>query len=241
MRTRLPTTASHPPSRHRSVARCRVCRSRKSSARSASRPIISCCCAPNCTIVFSAGGARRRSGGSPRFGHEIGLHLDASLYGNATAMLGKARRLRNVRCSRPRPARAVHVISFHRPAKELLGCPGHARRPHSCTINRGSSREMGYCSRFSRRLAPRSSARSCRRPRGPRVAAAHPSDLVDTATSSKASSASSTASWARVLRFCAMSWRVIANRIAMFWRHSVDATSIKGPSHDPCRPRARHP
>ena len=77
-------------------------------------------------------------------GHEIGLHLDASLYGNDTAMLqGAAERecaLLEAATSAP-----VRVISFHRPAKTLLGYADplagrlHAYQPRFFS-------QMGYCS-----------------------------------------------------------------------------------------------
>ena len=126
--------------------------------------------------LFSAAGrdALRRL---TALGHDIGLHLDASLYDNATAMLGKAA---EEECAVLAAATGapVTVISFHRPAQALLGYPDtlagrvHAYQPRFFT-------QMGYCSDSPRRLALRSSARPCRRARGPRIAAADASGLVD--------------------------------------------------------------
>jgi hypothetical protein len=77
-------------------------------------------------------------------GHEIGLHLDASLYGNDTAQLQQASES-ECRVLEAASGAPVHVISFHRPAKALLGYPEklagrlHAYQPKFFT-------EMGYCS-----------------------------------------------------------------------------------------------
>ena len=93
--------------------------------------------------LFSAAGrdALRRL---TALGHDIGLHLDASLYENATAMLGKAA---EEECAVLAAATGapVTVISFHRPAQALLGYPDtlagrvHAYQPRFFT-------QMGYCS-----------------------------------------------------------------------------------------------
>jgi hypothetical protein len=77
-------------------------------------------------------------------GHQIGLHLDASLYDNDPAVLQRAA---NEECTALEAAAgtAVRTISFHRPAKALLGYPEtlagrlHAYQPRFFT-------QMGYCS-----------------------------------------------------------------------------------------------
>ena len=77
-------------------------------------------------------------------GHEIGLHLDASLYGNDAAKLQKAAAME---CGVLEAAAtcSIRTISFHRPAKELLGCADTlAGRPHAYQPRFFS--EMGYCS-----------------------------------------------------------------------------------------------
>jgi hypothetical protein len=93
--------------------------------------------------VFSAA-ARRTLSRLGALGHEIGLHLDASLYGNDTGALNKAAA---EECAALEGAigEAVRVISFHRPAKQLLGYPQTlAGRVHTYQPRYFS--EMGYCS-----------------------------------------------------------------------------------------------
>jgi hypothetical protein len=77
-------------------------------------------------------------------GHEIGLHLDASLYDNNLLALNRAAQ---EECSVLESAvgAIVRTISFHRPAKELLGYPEplagrvHAYQPRFY-------KQMIYCS-----------------------------------------------------------------------------------------------
>ena len=77
-------------------------------------------------------------------GHEIGLHLDAALYGDDRRALDRAA---EAECAALEAlvGREVRVISFHRPAKSLLGFAGpiagrrHAYEPRFFA-------EMGYCS-----------------------------------------------------------------------------------------------
>ena len=93
--------------------------------------------------VFSAG-ARAALLKLCGLGHEIGLHLDASLYGNDPAELQQAAQ---AECEVLEAAvdRPVRVISFHRPAKALLGhAEPLAGRPHAYQPRFYS--EMGYCS-----------------------------------------------------------------------------------------------
>lgn len=77
-------------------------------------------------------------------GHEIGLHLDASLYadGEATAIDdGAARECAILEAATGEP---VRVISFHRPAKALLGSSDPvAGRRHAYQPRYFS--EMAYC------------------------------------------------------------------------------------------------
>jgi hypothetical protein len=77
-------------------------------------------------------------------GHEIGLHLDASLYGNDTTQLQRAAET-ECRVLEAAAGAPAQTISFHRPAKTLLGYPErlagrlHAYQPKFFT-------EIGYCS-----------------------------------------------------------------------------------------------
>ena len=77
-------------------------------------------------------------------GHEIGLHLDASFYGDAVASLEAGA---GVECNvlEQVTGKPVRFISFHRPAESLLG---HAEllagRRHAYEPRFFS--EMGYCS-----------------------------------------------------------------------------------------------
>lgn len=78
------------------------------------------------------------------FGHEIGLHLDASLYGNDMGAL-EAAAAWECRALEDAAGAPVRFVSFHRPAAALLG---HARtvagRRH--TYEPRFFNEMGYCS-----------------------------------------------------------------------------------------------
>jgi hypothetical protein len=77
-------------------------------------------------------------------GHEIGLHLDASFYGDVLSNLESGAR---VECDVLEQVTGVpvQVISFHRPAKGLLGHPGTlAGRRHAYEPRFFS--DMGYCS-----------------------------------------------------------------------------------------------
>ena len=104
--------------------------------------------------VFSAGARDflRRLG---RLGHAIGLHLDASLYGNDAAQLEQAAKQE---CAVLEAAigEPVRAVSFHRPAQALLGHAEplagrlHAYQPRFFT-------EMGYCSDFAGGVGPWSS------------------------------------------------------------------------------------
>lgn len=77
-------------------------------------------------------------------GHEIGLHLDASLYSGDADALDEAAE-RECRILEDIAGSPVRFISFHRPAPELLGYEGklggriHAYQPRFFT-------ETGYCS-----------------------------------------------------------------------------------------------
>ena len=79
-----------------------------------------------------------------QFGHGVGLHFDASLYGEdidalSNAAAGECEMLEQI------AGHAVEVISFHRPAKVLLGLPDSlAGRVHAYQPRYFS--EMGYCS-----------------------------------------------------------------------------------------------
>ena len=93
--------------------------------------------------VFSAGArdVLRRLG---RLGHAIGLHLDASLYGNDAAQLEQAAK-QECAVLEAATGEPVRAVSFHRPAQALLGHAEplagrlHAYQPRFFT-------EMGYCS-----------------------------------------------------------------------------------------------
>ena len=93
--------------------------------------------------VFSAGARDmlRRLGG---LGHAIGLHLDASLYGNDAAQLQQAAK-QECAVLEAATERPVYMVSFHRPARTLLGYADllagrlHAYQPRFFS-------EMGYCS-----------------------------------------------------------------------------------------------
>jgi len=77
-------------------------------------------------------------------GHEIGLHLDASLYENDTAML-EAAAAWECRALEDATGAPVRFISFHRPAESLLGYDGRlAGRRHAYEPRFFS--DMGYCS-----------------------------------------------------------------------------------------------
>jgi len=77
-------------------------------------------------------------------GHEIGLHLDASLYGNDPAALEDAV-ARESRVLEDAAGAPVRVVSFHRPAEALLGyAKTLAGRRH--TYEPRFFKEMGYCS-----------------------------------------------------------------------------------------------
>ncbi len=92
--------------------------------------------------VFSAG-ARTALRQFIGLGHEIGLHLDASLYGNDPALLQRAT---EEECAVLEAASgtSIRTVSFHRPAKALLGYPEtlggriHTYQPRFYT-------QMGYC------------------------------------------------------------------------------------------------
>ena len=93
--------------------------------------------------VFSAA-ARKALQELRGFGHEIGLHLDASLYNNDTAQLQQAADT-ECRVLEAAIGVVVNTISFHRPVEALLGYPEplagrlHAYQPKFFG-------EMGYCS-----------------------------------------------------------------------------------------------
>jgi hypothetical protein len=77
-------------------------------------------------------------------GHEIGLHLDASFYGDAVSSLEAGVR---TECDvlEQVTGTPIRIISFHRPAKSLLGYAGTlAGRPHAYEPRFFS--EIGYCS-----------------------------------------------------------------------------------------------
>lgn len=93
--------------------------------------------------LFSAH-AQRALRGIIGFGHEIGLHLDASYYEGDTQSLDAAA---EKECAVIEAAtdQRVEMVSFHRPAKSLLGYAKklggriHAYQPRFFS-------EMGYCS-----------------------------------------------------------------------------------------------
>lgn len=77
-------------------------------------------------------------------GHEIGLHLDASIYGDDLALLEDAvqRECQILEVAVEAPVRA---ISFHRPARTLIGLDRNfANRPHAYQSR--FITDMGYCS-----------------------------------------------------------------------------------------------
>lgn len=77
-------------------------------------------------------------------GHEIGLHLDASLYGNDPASLEEAAE-KECRILEDISGATVSAISFHRPAESLLGYDRLlAGRPHAYQPK--FFKQMGYCS-----------------------------------------------------------------------------------------------
>jgi hypothetical protein len=76
-------------------------------------------------------------------GHEIGLHLDAALYPDAAAMEAGAQ----AECAALEAitGAAVRIISFHRPAKHLVGNDSPvAGRPHAYMPR--YMRDIAYCS-----------------------------------------------------------------------------------------------
>jgi hypothetical protein len=92
---------------------------------------------------FSAG-AREALQRLRALGHRIGLHLDASLYGNEPQRLQRAAQ---DECAALEAAvgSPVHMISFHRPASTLLGyAEPLAGRRHAYEPR--FFRDMGYCS-----------------------------------------------------------------------------------------------
>lgn len=77
-------------------------------------------------------------------GHEIGLHLDASLYGNDADAL-EAAAARECDALEDAAGAPVRLVSFHRPAPALLGHAWTiAGRRH--TYEPRFFKEMGYCS-----------------------------------------------------------------------------------------------
>ncbi len=77
-------------------------------------------------------------------GHEIGLHLDASFYGDEASSLEAGARAECDVLEQVTGA-PIRIISFHRPAKSLLGYAGMlAGRPHAYEPRFFS--EIGYCS-----------------------------------------------------------------------------------------------
>jgi hypothetical protein len=79
-----------------------------------------------------------------RFGHEVGLHLDASLYPPSLADL-EAAAARECRILEEIVGASVTVISFHRPAGPMLSVGERlAGRIHAYAPR--FFREMGYCS-----------------------------------------------------------------------------------------------
>lgn len=76
--------------------------------------------------------------------HEIGLHFDASLYGNDPLALERAV-AQECRALEDAVGAPVRTVSFHRPAEALLGYDqALAGRRH--TYEPRFFREMGYCS-----------------------------------------------------------------------------------------------
>lgn len=77
-------------------------------------------------------------------GHGLGLHLDASLYADDTDRLDEAAR-GEIAVLEAMLAVPIEAISFHRPAKTLLGLARPlAGRPHAYQPRYFS--DMGYCS-----------------------------------------------------------------------------------------------
>lgn len=77
-------------------------------------------------------------------GHGLGLHLDASLYADDTDLLDEAAR-REIAVLKAMLSVPVEAVSFHRPAKTLLGLARPlADRPHAYQPRYFS--DMGYCS-----------------------------------------------------------------------------------------------
>ena len=77
-------------------------------------------------------------------GHGLGLHLDASLYADDAGQLETAARC-EIAALEAVASAPVEAISFHRPAKSLLGLAQTlADRPHAYHPRFFS--EMGYCS-----------------------------------------------------------------------------------------------
>ena len=77
-------------------------------------------------------------------GHEIGLHLDASLYGNDPAALEQAA-ARECSALEDAAGAPVRVVSFHRPAEALLGY-GKTLAGRRHTYEPRFFKDMGYCS-----------------------------------------------------------------------------------------------
>lgn len=93
--------------------------------------------------LFS-GAAQNVLGTLTSLGHEIGLHLDASLYGDDLDVLDAAAR-RECSILEEAISSPVRMISFHRPAKILLGLDRPlAGRPH--TYQPAYFEAFGYCS-----------------------------------------------------------------------------------------------
>jgi len=93
--------------------------------------------------IFSAAShhSLRRIG---ELGHEIGLHLDASFYGNDVALLEEAA-ARECDILEGATGKPVTAISFHRPAASLLDHDEPlAGRPHA--YQHRYFKQMGYCS-----------------------------------------------------------------------------------------------
>jgi hypothetical protein len=77
-------------------------------------------------------------------GHEIGLHLDASLYPDDITMLDRAA-AEECTALAALTGRPVEMISFHRPSSALLGWPADiAGRSHSYQPR--YFHDIGYCS-----------------------------------------------------------------------------------------------
>ena len=77
-------------------------------------------------------------------GHEVGLHLDASLYADDTAALDEAAAWECDLLERL-IGRPVRIISLHRPAQSLINTQNTlGRRPH--TYQQRYFSDIGYCS-----------------------------------------------------------------------------------------------